>query len=183
MRNFKLALFALLLLPASLMAQTGGRVGVVDFQGVAFSSDAGVAATTDIDAKAAELEAGLGIIQAQLAEAQTRYETQQRALSTAALLQLEAEITRINTQLTRGAEDAEAEIAALQGALLQPISDAVQQLVLDYAEEENFTLILDATAGIVFASEDADITSEIILRMNDKSAEAASSDASAAPGQ
>lgn len=175
MRNLRWTLCAFLLLPASLAGQSAVKVGVIDFQAAALQSNAGLQASQEIEARFQELNQGLQDTQAQLTEAQTRYETQQRALSAAALAQLEAQITRLQRDITRQQEDASLEMEEIQANLLNPVSTQVQQVVLDYAEEQRFTLILDASAGIVYASEAADITSEIVRRMNDAAGDAAPS--------
>ncbi len=170
MTNLRRALLALVLLPLAAAAQTGTRIAVIDFQGAALNSNDGLEAQTAIEARATELEANLGDLQAELAAAQTRYETQQRALSATALAELEAEITRLQTQINRAAEDADLEIQLVQTRSLQPVSEKVREIVLAYAEEAGFDLILDATAGIVYASESTNITAEIVRRMNEASA-------------
>ena len=169
MRN--LTLFALLLLPGSLMAQAT-KVGVIDFQGATMASDAGLEASRQIEDRVAEIEANLSVTEAEIVAVQTRYQTQQRALSATALAQLENEITRLQTQFTRDQEDAGFEIESLQTQLLSPISERVQAIVLEYAEREGYTMILDPSA-VVYASEAANITDEIIELLNAPADEAA----------
>ncbi len=169
MRN--LTLFALLLLPGSLMAQAT-KVGVIDFQGATMASDAGLEASRQIEDMVAEIEANLSVTEAEIVAAQTRYQTQQRALSATALAQLENEITRLQTQFTREQEDAQLEVDALQTQLLSPITERVQAIVLEYAEREGYTMILDPTA-VVYASEASNITDEIIELLNVQANEAA----------
>ncbi len=170
MTNLRRAMFAVMLLPLAVTAQTGASIAVIDFQGAALNSDDGIEAQAAIEARAAELEAELGNLQADLAAAQTRYETQQRALSATALAGLETEITRLQTQINRAAEDADLEIQLVQAQVLQPVSERVREIVLAYAEETGLDLILDATAGIVYASEATNITAEVVRRMNEASA-------------
>jgi len=170
MRNLKLALFAPLLLPTLVMAQGTVKVGVVDFEQAALESNAGIAATEALQTYYDGLTVALIETETTLADAQTRLEQQQRALSAQALTQLQNDITRLQTQLQRGAEDAELDMTAKQAELLNPVYETAQQVVLEYAEDQRFTLILDASAGVIYASTAADITSEVIRRMNDDAA-------------
>jgi outer membrane protein len=161
----------MLLVPTMALAQQAAmKVGIVDMQRAASENNEGIAAAQALQASSDQHNANLAAIEQQLTDAQTRYETQQRALNATALAQLEAEITRLQLQLQRGAEDAELDMQIKQIELVNPIYDRVQQTVLAYAEEQRFTLILDAaTAGVMYASTAADVTSEIVRRMNDTS--------------
>ena len=170
MRNLKLTLCALFLLPTTLVAQSAVKVGVVDFERVALESNDGIAATEALQEHYEGLSTSLIETEADIADAQTRFEQQQRALSAEALTQLQNEITRLQTQLQRGAEDAELDMAAKQTELLNPVYEKAQQVVLAYAEDQRFTLILDASAGVIFASGPTDVTNEVIRRMNDDAA-------------
>jgi outer membrane protein len=169
MRNLKLILFALFLLPVSLAAQSGVKVGVVNFERAALESNDGIAASEALQAYYDGLSQTLIATETELADASTRLEQQQRALSPQALTQLQNDIARLQTQLQRDAEDAELDMTAEQAELLNPVYDKAQQVVLAYAEEQRFTLILDASAGVIYASSAADVTNEVIRRMNDDS--------------
>ena len=189
MRNLKLTLFALFLLPASGLSQGAVKVGVVNFERAALESNAGIAATEELETYYDELSAVLIETETELADATTRLEQQQRALSATALTQLQNDIARLQRDLQRGAEDAELDMTAKQAELLNPVYEKAQQVVLAYAEEQRFTLILDASAGVIYASTAADVTSEVIRRMNDDVAAAAdplppaTSEAPATPDQ
>jgi outer membrane protein len=173
MRNLKLTLFAILLLPVAALAQSTVKVGVVDFERAALESDDGIAASEGLQVYYDGLTEGLLATETELADAQTRLEQQQRALSATALTQLQNDITRLQTRLQRDAEDAELDMTAKQAEMLNPVYQKAQDTVLTYADEQRFTLILDASAGVIFASPAADVTNEVIRRMNDGAAAAA----------
>ena len=173
MRNLKLIPLALFLLPASLIAQSAIKVGVVDFERAALESNDGIAATEALQTHYDGLTSALIDIETELADANTRLEQQQRALSAQALTQLQNDIARLQTRLQRGAEDSELEMTAKQAEVLNPVYAKLQEVVLAYAEEQRFTMILDASAGVIYASSAADVTNEVIRRMNDDATAAA----------
>jgi Skp family chaperone for outer membrane proteins len=162
------------------MAQTATKIGVIDIQRAAIESNDGITATEQLQSFYDERSTVLSQTEQRLAEAQTRLETQQRALSQSAIAQLQADITRLQTQLQRDAEDAELDFTAKNAELVNPIYERVQAVVLVYAEEQRFTLILPVES-VVYAATATDITSEIIRRMNDALPEA--SPAAEEPGQ
>ena len=83
--------------------------------------------------------------------------------------ELNREIQDKNTQLGRDQEDAERELQAKQQELIAPVVEVAGAVLDAYGREEGYTLILDGSnpqAGIIFAQELINITTEIIRIMD-----------------
>jgi outer membrane protein len=168
MRYLKLIALTLLL-PTSLAAQVGSKVGVIDIGRVVRDCASGVRASEQIQIFFDERRGLLEALQNELNGLQERLQTQERALSQSALAELNRDIQTKTTQLTRNQEDAELELQAKQQELIAPVVDAAGAALEEYAREQGYTLILDASSpqsGIVFVEEVADITTEIIRRLD-----------------
>ncbi len=185
----KLSLIILfVLLPAAVFAQapaaaTGaGRVAVLDFQKAVTENAEGKKAQekfmTELNKRQSEFEAK----QKALTEAQTKLQTGDKALSDAAKADLTKQIDKYNTELQRMNDDAQKELGGLQQELFRPIAEKAQEAVKSYSTENGFAVVFDLSSqanSIVHYSEVADITTEIIRRMD---AAAAKAPAATAPG-
>ena len=168
-RYLKLITLMLLLMPTSLAAQVGSKVGVVDIGRVVRECAKGVKASEELQIFFDERRVQLEALQNELNDLQQRLQTQERALSQSALAELNRDIQTKTTQLGRDQEDAEVELQAKQEELIAPVFDAAGVALDAYAREQGYTLILDASnpqSGIVFVEEVADITTEIIRRLD-----------------
>ena len=159
----------LLLLPTSFAAQVGSKVGVVNIGRVVRECAKGVKASEELQIFFDERRVQLDALQNELNDLQQRLQTQERALSQSALAVLNRDIQTKTTQLGRDREDAELELQAKQEELIAPVYAEASAVLDAYAREQGYTLILDASnpqSGIVFVEEVADITTEIIRRLD-----------------
>ena len=169
MRYLKPIALMLLLLPTSLAAQVGSKVAVVDIGRVVRECARGAKASAELQIFFDERRGQLEALQNELNDLQQRLQTQERVLSQSALAELNRDIQSKTTQLGRDQEDAESELQAKQEELIAPVFDAAGAALDAYAREQGYTLILDASnpqSGIVFVEEVADITTEIIRRLD-----------------
>jgi outer membrane protein len=173
MKYLKLVLLVTMLTPGSLLAQ---RVAVINFDRVVAESLEGRVAGAELEEHYNSLAADLEAEQASLEEMQNRLATQERVLSPAALAGLNRDIQNTQTRLTRASEDAQLEMQATNDELLLPIFEKAQLVFQEYADEQQFTLIFNIAAegtGLIYAAPSIDITNEIIRRMDDAAAGAA----------
>ncbi len=179
MRYLKLIVVASLLMPVSLFAQgDNSKVGVINFEQAVRESVQGKQATDDLQVFFEERSLQLEASQNELADLQQKLRTQERALSETALAELNRDIERKSTDLTREQEDAELDLQAKQDELYRPVFARTGQVLQDYAAEKGYAVILDTSnpsSGIIFVEEVIDITTEIIELMD--------APAPAAPGQ
>jgi outer membrane protein len=183
MKYLTLVLLVTMLTPGSLLAQ---RVAVINFDRVVAESLDGRGAGAELEEHYNSLAADLEAEQASLEEMQNRLATQERVLSPAALAGLNRDIQNTQTRLTRASEDAQLEMQAKNDELLLPIFEKAQIVFQEYADEQQFTLIFNVAAegaGLIYAAPSIDITNEIIRRMDDAAAGAATpAPEPAAPG-
>ena len=107
--------------------------------------------------------------QEKLAELQQRRVTQERALSASALAALDRDIQDASTQLERDSQDADRDLLAEQNVRLTPIYEKVQQIFQEYANEQQYSLILNVAnpeSPVIFFSDTIDLTTEIIRRLD-----------------
>ncbi len=58
------------------------------------------------------------------------------------------------------------DLAAKEEQATQPIVDRLQRIIAKIAVAENFTMVLDKSAGVVYAKPHLDLTNEVIRRFN-----------------
>ncbi len=164
----------LVMSPVTLDAQSVSKIGVINLaQAVETSAEGRKAAeqwTTRMTERTAEVQAK----QQELVTSQQKAQTPAPETSEAELLQLSREVERLTTDLNRLNEDIELELNALRQELLIPITAKVDQAIAAYAQENGFTLIIDSSnpqSGLIYIQDVADITTEIIRRVDAMSAE------------
>ena len=171
----------ILLLPGMLLAQAPAanapaKVAVVDFNRVVVESTNGKKAAAEFTAEMTKLRSGLEATQKSIAENEEKLRTQQNVLSDAAKADLARKIEVSNTQLTRDTEDAEKTAAEKQNVLFGPIAQLAKTVLDAYAAESGYSVVFDSSSqatNIIFVNDLADITTEIIRRVDAEAAKAA----------
>ena len=110
----------------------------------------------------------------ELAAAQQEAQNPDPGTSEAVRLQLNRAVERLTTDLNRLTEDIDLELNAFRQELIFPISQKVNEAIQAYATEQGFTLIIDSSVpqgGLLFVQDVADITTEIIRRVDASMAE------------
>ena len=171
MTNLKLLtlVIVLLLIPSSLPGQGYSKIAVVDFERAVVESVEGKKASDGFNAKLQERQKEVEKRQKELEEAQNKLSTQERLLSDAVKLDLQREIDRKQTELTRFNEDAQKELGALRDQLLRPVADIAGKILNALAAEQGFTLVIDVSNpanNVLWANPAADITTELTQRIN-----------------
>jgi Skp family chaperone for outer membrane proteins len=185
MRKLSWVVLIGLLVPAGLFAQAAGagagRVAVVDFQKAVTENSEGKKAQEkfmgELNKRQSEFEAK----QKAMTEAQTKLQTGDKALSDAAKADLAKQIDKLTTELQRMNDDAQKELGEFQQTLFRPIAEKTQDVLKSYSEENGFAVVFDVSSqanSIIFRQEVADITTEIIRRVD---AAPAKAPAAAAP--
>ncbi len=162
-------LIVLLLIPSSLLGQVFSKVGVVDFERAVVESTEGKKSSVKFNAKLEERQKEVEKRQKELEEAQNKLRTQERVLSDAAKADLQRDIDRRQTELTRVNEDAQKELGALRDELLRPVADLASRILKAYASDQGYTIIIDVSNpgnNVIWANPAADITTELIRRID-----------------
>src|SRR5579883_2757833 len=173
----KLSLLTLiLLLPAALFAQApaaaapgAGKVAVIDLQKAITENADGKKAQEKFMAEFNKKQKEFEDKQKAMTEAQTKLQTQDKALSDSAKAELSKTIDKLNTDLQRMNDDAQKDLGDLQQQLFRPIAEKAQDVLKSYSTENGFAVVFDSSSqanSIVYAAEVADITTEIIRRID-----------------
>ena len=185
MRRIIFVSLLLILLPAALCAQAPAapkpaaaapagepatKVGVVDFQKAVTENSEGKKAQDKFKTKFNEKQKEFEEKQKTLTEIQSKLQTQDKTLSDTAKADLNRQTERLNTDLQRMNDDAQKELEDFQQQLFRPIMERTQKVLAAYSSENAFAVVFDLSSqgqgGIVYSSEIADITTEIIRRVD-----------------
>ncbi len=162
-------LLTLVLAPTIVLAQSTPKIAVVDFERAVVESVEGKKASAQFNAKVEEHRAKIEAKQKELEDIQARLSTQQRALSETAIADLNRNLQRGQTDLTRMNEDAQRELDGYRNELLRPISEAAGRLLEAFSAEQSYTMIFDLSnpqTNIVYVSDALNITAEITRRID-----------------
>jgi Skp family chaperone for outer membrane proteins len=198
MRRIILIGVIVILLPAALLAQAppavasgaaagagpAGKVAVVDFQKAVLENVEGKKAQEKLMAEVGKRQKDFEDKQKSLSDAQNKLQTQSAALSDTAKADLSRTIEKLNTDLQRMNDDAQKDIGDLQQQLLRPIADRAQKVLQSYATENGFSVVFDVSNqanNIIYVQDVADITTEIVRRVDSELIKTPVTPASAAP--
>jgi outer membrane protein len=104
----------------------------------------------------------------ELQDLQMDFQAKQRTLNPQALTQMERQIEQKQLELRRFQEDAQAELSQRQNALLQGISEKVQVIIDDYAQQNSYAVIFMRDQSQAYVSPSLDVTQEIVRLYNEK---------------
>ncbi|MGH7394707.1 MAG: OmpH family outer membrane protein, partial [Candidatus Methylomirabilales bacterium] len=77
-------------------------------------------------------------------------------------------ITRKIRDLRRLFEDFNRDLQKRETELLNEILREIRKLVVAYGKDQQYTLILEAQSGIIYASQGADLTDEVLAAYNQR---------------
>jgi outer membrane protein len=192
MRNVTLLLLIGLLLPAALLAQApaagapgaAGKVAVVDFQKAVTENSEGKKAQEKFMGELNKRQKEFEDKQKAMTDAQTKLQNGDKALSETAKADLAKQIDKLNTELQRMNDDAEKDLRDLQQQLFRPIMEKTQDVVKSYSTENGFSVVFDVSSqanSIVYVQDVADITTEIIRRVDATPTKAPAAPAASTP--
>jgi outer membrane protein len=161
----------LLLLAAALPAAAKEfRVGYVNTDRIIERYEAAIDAKRELDAAIAKFEARAESLRTDYEQARTEYESQQLSLSEEGKRAKSAEVDqrkrRYDNYLAQ-VYNKNGEIDRKNDELIAPIVQHIDSVVSRIAEEEGYSLVLDATkSGIVYSASGLDITELVIEELN-----------------
>jgi len=172
MIRFKLSILAIVALLVStplLRAQAISKVAVVDFEGAVVGSAEGKKSSDKFNATLQAKQADIEKRQKDLDDAQKKLQNGARTLSDSAKADLQKDIDKKTTELTRINEDAQKDLQVLRDELLRPIAERATAVLNAMASELDFTLIIDISNpenNVLWANKKNDITAELIKRID-----------------
>jgi len=160
--------------PAAAPAQTppkpfpqGSKVAYVVLQRIANESADGRVATTRIQALQQKKAAELNEKNKQLTTAQQRLEKEGAVMSAAAGAELQKTIERLNVEVQRFTQDAQAEVQELQQTLQQEFQQRLEPVLQQVATDMGLQFVFNGPdAGLVWADAALDISSEVIKKLD-----------------
>jgi Skp family chaperone for outer membrane proteins len=110
-----------------------------------------------------------------------QYDSQSRMLNPDTAAEMEREIANKDRQLRRLQEDAEVDLNRRQSELLTLMSEKIQTLIGEYAEENGIGVVFLQNPSLPYFSPSLDITAEIIKIYDEKNPVAGAQPAAPAP--
>src|SRR5881409_4356997 len=186
----KITIVGSILLPAALFAQApapapapqapketsaaaapagAGRVAVVDFQKAVVENAEGKKAQERFMAEVNKRQKDFEGKQKSLTDAQNKLQTQAQVLTDTVKADLNRQIDKLNTELQRMNDDAQKDLGDLQQQLFRPIMEQTQKVLQAYSVENGFAVVFDVFSqanSIIYVQDVADITTEIIRRVD-----------------
>jgi len=154
--------------PKEVVPTGGSRFAVIDFMTALTQNAEGKKASDKLNAEYAKRQETLQAKQKEGADLQAKLTTD-KALTDAQKATMTRQIEQVSTDLTRMNDDYQKEMTDMQQQLLSPIADRVKKELSNYAAEMAFAMVMDTsgqTDNIVYVSPVADITTEIIRRVD-----------------
>ena len=171
--NARTVLACLACIAAAVLASTAAhaqspKLAVVDTQAIISQSELGKAGTREIEAfqtaKRSELESMSQEIQA----LRNRLNEGQMSLSEGELQTIQAEMEAEVAGLRRAQEDANRELQKRSEAVMANIEKQVMPVISQIGSEGGYTMIFNKfSSGLVHVDESADITLDVIQRLNE----------------
>ena len=197
----KIIVLVSMLLPAAVLAQApapaqapketpaaasagAGRVAVVDFQKAVIENAEGKKAQEKFMAEVNKRQKEFEGKQKSLSDAQNKLQTQAQVLTDPVKAELNRQIDKLNTELQRMNDDAQKDLGDYQQQLFRPIMEQTQKILQAYSAENGFAVVFDVSSqanSIIYVQDVADITTEIIRRVDATAAKAPAAAPAAAP--
>jgi len=157
----------LVMIPATGNGADVAKIGIIDFQRILETSDAGKAAQARINERGKLMERELKEKGAEIEELRKKLERESLVMSKAMREEKERQIRiNINDLKTMQAKYIN-EFKAKEGQLIQGIQKEVFKLVEDIGNKEGFLLILEKReAGVVYGPSTIDLTDRVIQLYN-----------------
>lgn len=157
-----------LFLAATAQSQTPvpSAVGMINFQRAVTQNDEGVKAASTYTAEGTKLAEGLKKSQAKVQDLQDKLTKSGPTMTDAEKNSLIREIDKEKKVYDLEQQNAQSSLDDRQEELFRPVADRVRKVVEAYAKELNLALVVNATDDMLYANDVADITTEIIRRVN-----------------
>lgn len=156
---------ALMALPA--LAQSTIKIGVVDIESAMYDVEAGRRARISLEAKRDEYLAERDRRQGEINRKQEELDAQAVMLSPDALREREEELYKLVMEGQMYVYETEQEIMALNTQLFGDILEKMERICKVVAEEDGYTVILDAAVVYSYAPE-MDVTAKVVAKYNAK---------------
>jgi len=156
---------------ATSAAPSNGTVAVIDFMRALTENGEGKKATNKLNAEFTSRQTKLQAKQKEGQDAQSKLASGDKVLAESVKADLTKKVEQVSTDLNRMNEDYQREMAEMQQQYLAPIADVVKKVVSNYAAEKGYAVVFDISQeanNIIFKSDAADITQDVIVRIDEE---------------
>jgi outer membrane protein len=173
-KEFNRLKYTVIAIPALLLgvswgahAQASGptRVGIIHIQNAIIGTKDGQKAAKELQEKFAPTRARLEKKQADIEADRAKLNQGSNAMSAEQKEKLMRDIDQKTKSLNRDTEDAQAELDTEQGKIMQELGQRIMAVIDKYSKDKGYSLIIDVSSQqtpVMFASNDVDITSDIV---------------------
>ena len=144
------------------------KIGFVSTLDVLYGTDEGKVELEELNRFGTAKQNELATEGAALQQLQERYTTQQTSLSVLTRAEMEREMQDRDIQLKRLQEDIQLEFNERQNQLLERMSGKIQEIINEYAPQNNFSVIFLRNEGQAFVDGALDITGAIVEIYNER---------------
>jgi len=159
------ALFLGVSLGAYAQGGTPTKVGIIHIQNAIISTKDGQKAAKELQDKCAPTRSRLEKKQADIEADRAKLNQGSNAMSADQKEKLMRDIDQKTKSLNRDTEDAQAELDQEQSKIMQELGQRIYAVIDKYSKDKGYSLILDVSSQqtpVLFASNDIDITGDII---------------------
>jgi outer membrane protein len=146
-------------------AQAPTKVAIIHVQNAILSTKDGQKAAGDLSARFAPKKGELEKKQTEITGLQDQLRKGNATMSEDAKAKLMRDIDANNKSLQRETEDAQADLDAEQGKIMQELGNKVMAVIEKYATQNGFALVLDVSnpqTPVLWAASAIDITNDIV---------------------
>jgi outer membrane protein len=164
-KNFVVFPALVLGMAAMAHAQTPAKVAIIHVQNAILQTKDGQKAASELQGRFAPKKASLEKKQADIAALQDTLRKGSATMSEDAKAKLMRDIDTSNKSLQRDTEDAQADLDAEQGKIMQELGNKVMAVLEKYATGNGYALVLDVSnpqTPVLWASQTIDITGDIV---------------------
>ncbi len=164
-KNFVVFPALVLGLAAMAHAQAPTKVAIIHVQNAILSTKDGQKAAADLAARFAPKKSELEKKQSAITGLQDQFRKGSATLSEDAKAKLTRDIDASNKTLQRETEDAQADLDAEQGKIMQELGNKVMAVIEKHATQNGYALVLDVSnpqTPVLWAASAIDITNDIV---------------------
>jgi len=164
-KNFAVFPALVLGMAAMVHAQTPTKVAIIHVQNAILQTKDGQKAAGDLQGRFKPKKDALDKKQADIAALQDTLRKGSATMSEEAKAKLMRDIDANNKSLQRDTEDAQADLDAEQGKIMQELGNKVMAVLEKFATANGYSLVLDVSnpqTPVLWASQTIDITSDIV---------------------
>ncbi len=146
----------------------GSKIGFVDTLAVLYATEEGKRELEGLNQFASEKQQEVSLLSSEVQALRERYVSQQTILNPAARAEMERDMGDKERTLQRLQEDVEVEYNQRSEALLARMGEKIQAVIIQYSQENGYSVIFMRNETQSFVDVSLDITQEIILIYNQR---------------